>query len=195
LLAGLMLLLTAGLAMRLRPAAPVERLARVMILLFMAQLGAGLMNLVLQAPIGMQLVHLLLADLLWISLVLLAASALAEGVPVGHWELGRSAAARHSQDGQDHGINRIGTEKNVGPVSCLSRHPVHPVNAGAAERPLAHPLRGYPPRPPGSPTPNLRRSATWKDYLALTKPRVISPLLFTTPTATVVAAGARNTPC
>src|SRR6266567_2315978 len=86
--AGLILLLTAGLAMRLRPAAPVERLARVMILLFMAQLGAGLMNLVLQAPIWMQLVHLLLADLLWISLVLLAASALAEGVPAGRWASG-----------------------------------------------------------------------------------------------------------
>src|SRR5437016_2566388 len=58
----------------------------------------------------------------------------------------RSAAARHSRDRQDHGINRIGTEKNVGPPgarprrfaapACPSRHPVHPVNAGAAERPL-----------------------------------------------------------
>jgi heme A synthase len=39
-----------------------------------AQMIAGLMNLVLLAPVPMQMVHLLLADLLWISLVLLAAS-------------------------------------------------------------------------------------------------------------------------
>jgi heme A synthase len=84
--AGLILLLTAGLAMHLRPAAEVERFARLMILLFMAQLGAGLMNLLLQAPIWMQLVHLLLADLLWISLVLLAAAALADGVPHVSWQ-------------------------------------------------------------------------------------------------------------
>lgn len=41
-----------------------------------AQLVAGILNLLLLAPIGMQLVHLLLADLLWISLVLTAASTL-----------------------------------------------------------------------------------------------------------------------
>ncbi len=37
------------------------------------QLGAGAMNLLLLAPVWMQMVHLLLADLLWISLVLLCA--------------------------------------------------------------------------------------------------------------------------
>jgi len=41
------------------------------------QLLAGLVNLVLLAPVWMQLVHLLLADLLWIVLVLLAAATLA----------------------------------------------------------------------------------------------------------------------
>ena len=38
------------------------------------QLFAGLLNFLLQAPVGMQIVHLLIADLLWISLVLLCAS-------------------------------------------------------------------------------------------------------------------------
>lgn len=42
-----------------------------MIVLVWIQLLAGLINLVLKAPVWMQLVHLLIADLLWISLVLL----------------------------------------------------------------------------------------------------------------------------
>ncbi len=40
------------------------------------QLGAGLLNVWLLAPVWMQLVHLLLADLVWISLVLFSAAAL-----------------------------------------------------------------------------------------------------------------------
>jgi len=43
-----------------------------------AQWCAGLVNLLLLAPIWMQIVHLLLADAAWISLVLLAASSLRE---------------------------------------------------------------------------------------------------------------------
>jgi heme A synthase len=39
----------------------------------LVQLVAGLVNVALLAPIWLQLVHLLLADLAWISLVLLAA--------------------------------------------------------------------------------------------------------------------------
>jgi len=38
------------------------------------QLFAGLVNFLLQAPVWMQIVHLLIADLLWISLVLLCAA-------------------------------------------------------------------------------------------------------------------------
>jgi heme A synthase len=43
------------------------------------QLAVGLGNLALLAPVWMQLVHLLLADLVWIALVLLAVRALASG--------------------------------------------------------------------------------------------------------------------
>jgi cytochrome c oxidase assembly protein subunit 15 len=41
----------------------------------LAQLALGLLNLVLLAPVWMQILHLLFADLLWIALVLLAARA------------------------------------------------------------------------------------------------------------------------
>jgi cytochrome c oxidase assembly protein subunit 15 len=45
--------------------------------LVLAQVAAGLLNVVLLAPVWMQILHLLLADLLWIALVLLAARAFA----------------------------------------------------------------------------------------------------------------------
>jgi cytochrome c oxidase assembly protein subunit 15 len=52
--------------------APVtRRLAQGVIATVAAQLLAGIVNLLLLAPIGMQLIHLLLADLLWIVLVAL----------------------------------------------------------------------------------------------------------------------------
>jgi heme A synthase len=55
----------------------VRRLAPAAALLVLAQLGLGWLNVQLLAPVWMQLVHLLAADLVWISLVLLAAAALA----------------------------------------------------------------------------------------------------------------------
>lgn len=45
--------------------------------LALVQVGVGLVNVILLAPVWMQIVHLLVADLLWIALVLLAARALA----------------------------------------------------------------------------------------------------------------------
>jgi hypothetical protein len=45
------------------------------------QLTAGLVNLALLAPVWMQLLHLLLADAVWLAAVLLGASALAEDAP------------------------------------------------------------------------------------------------------------------
>lgn len=55
-----------------------RRAARAVTALAAVQLGAGLLNIVLLAPVWMQLVHLLLADALWIAFVVLAASALSE---------------------------------------------------------------------------------------------------------------------
>jgi heme A synthase len=60
-----------------------QRIRRFVILLsglFICQLLAGLTNLLLLAPVWMQLVHLLLADLVWISLVLLAANTFSQGL-------------------------------------------------------------------------------------------------------------------
>jgi heme A synthase len=52
-------------------------LARALLALLACQIGAGVLNLILRAPIWLQLVHLFLADLLWITLVLLCARILA----------------------------------------------------------------------------------------------------------------------
>jgi cytochrome c oxidase assembly protein subunit 15 len=54
-----------------------QRLARQVAALSGIQLLAGAVNLILLAPVWMQLVHLLIADLLWIAFVLLGAAALA----------------------------------------------------------------------------------------------------------------------
>lgn len=54
-----------------RPSTRVRTLASVLGGLVLVQLGAGLLNVALLAPVWMQLVHLLLADAVWISLVLL----------------------------------------------------------------------------------------------------------------------------
>lgn len=47
----------------------------------LVQLCAGLVNLLLLAPVWMQLVHLFLADILWITLILLSASVLRDVTP------------------------------------------------------------------------------------------------------------------
>ena len=52
-------------------AAMASRTAMLVISITIVQLAAGLLNLALLAPLPMQLMHLLIADLVWISLVLL----------------------------------------------------------------------------------------------------------------------------
>lgn len=59
-----------------RPGATTRRLAIALTALYAVQLVAGYVNVALQAPVWMQLVHLFLADAVWIALILLAASAL-----------------------------------------------------------------------------------------------------------------------
>ena len=54
----------------------VGRRAWSLLALLGAQIVAGVVNLLLLAPVWMQIVHLLLADLLWITLVLLSAAVL-----------------------------------------------------------------------------------------------------------------------
>jgi protoheme IX farnesyltransferase len=119
--------LVAGILENLRPSPNTRRFAYAVWAMLGVQMVLGLVNVGLLAPIWMQLVHLLTADILWICLLYLGASALAEGVPQ--------------------------VEMQMVPKAVM-----------AGER------------------------ATIKDYVALTKPRVISLLLFTTIMAMFVAA-------
>jgi heme A synthase len=59
--------------------ASVKRWSNVVSLLVLAQIAFGAATLLLLAPIVMQLGHLLLADLIWISYVMTAANFLALG--------------------------------------------------------------------------------------------------------------------
>jgi cytochrome c oxidase assembly protein subunit 15 len=61
--------------------AAAERLARLVALLAAVQLALGVVNVVLLAPIWLQLVHLCVADFIWIGFVLLGANALAAHTP------------------------------------------------------------------------------------------------------------------
>lgn len=131
---GLYLMLIIGLANHLRPSAPLLRFSRWVAFIFVLQMALGFVNVYLMAPIWMQLVHLALADALWIALILATAAALGEGVQ--RVELGKA----HQPPADE-----------------------------TAERP--------------------RGLALLRDYVMLTKPRVISLLLFTTLMAMLVAAG------
>jgi heme A synthase len=78
---GTLLLATAAVSALLRPGRSIRRAAVALGALVLLQLTAGLVNLALLAPVWMQLVHLLLADAVWLAAVLLGASALALDAP------------------------------------------------------------------------------------------------------------------
>ena len=65
------------------PGRKTSPLSRLLIGLFITQLSLGAVNLYLLAPGWMQIVHLLTADLVWITLVLFAASVLGARQPAG----------------------------------------------------------------------------------------------------------------
>ncbi len=71
---GVLLLASAGVVTGQQNPPATRRLAVTVVVLVLAQIAAGFLNLVLLAPIAMQLVHLLLADLLWLAVVLLTAA-------------------------------------------------------------------------------------------------------------------------
>jgi heme A synthase len=68
---------SASLARSIRPTAAVRVLSRAVVALVVAQVGVGLLDMSLAAPVSMQLCHVILADIVWITLVLTAAAALA----------------------------------------------------------------------------------------------------------------------
>lgn len=63
------------------PSTSVSRMANAVTALVLIQWTAGFINVILLAPVWAQLVHLLLADLVWIALVLLGAAALSAPQP------------------------------------------------------------------------------------------------------------------
>lgn len=75
---ALYVVLAGILVRRLRPGPATARLSRLLVALFAAQVLAGTVNVLLLAPVWMQLVHLLVADAVWIALVCTTAAALAE---------------------------------------------------------------------------------------------------------------------
>lgn len=77
LLTGLFVVFSAQYVRQMTTSPKVARWALVLVILFIAQVGFGALNLVLLAPAWAQLVHLLFADLVWLALVLLTAHALA----------------------------------------------------------------------------------------------------------------------
>lgn len=177
---GLYLLLIIGLVSRLRPTRDVRFLAKLLGVAFVTQALIGLLNLVLLTPIPMQLIHLLFADAVWVCAVLLAAAAFAVDAP--HVELGQVVESEASSDGRDETREYSGSSS---PVSGGGRLAFE--FAGAAGQSNG----GVMPAPSASALAMVHSGlggATWRDYLALTKPRVISLLLFTTVMAMFIAA-------
>ena len=90
LVAGVFILwLVAGSAIRGSVSGPIQagerRLAAGVVLLLLVQYGLGIADVVLLAPVWMQVLHLLGADLLWVALVILAARiCVHEAVAVPH---------------------------------------------------------------------------------------------------------------
>ena len=66
-----------------------RRFAGAVILVVLSQVFIGIGNVFLLTPLGVQVIHLMVADALWIFFVLLGASALSEGVPANNPALTR----------------------------------------------------------------------------------------------------------
>jgi len=75
-LVGVYSIVAGRLAAAWRPSVATRRLAWGLVALFGAQLLIGVLNVALLAPIFMQIIHLFMADLVWVALVLAAAAAL-----------------------------------------------------------------------------------------------------------------------
>jgi heme a synthase len=84
-----------------RPALLVRRLALAVIFLTLLQAGAGAINVLLLAPVWMQITHLFIADSLWIALVLLSAEVIAFG---GRGAVAVRAASRRAETHHANGL-------------------------------------------------------------------------------------------
>lgn len=78
---GMVMVVVARLVAGLRPGREATRASRWLLGLYVGQLALGTINMVLLAPIPIQLLHLLLADLIWFAFVALLAYAYATDAP------------------------------------------------------------------------------------------------------------------
>ena len=78
---GLYLLLIAGLVSHLRPTAPTKRYAMAMGYIFLCEIALGFLNVILRAPVWMQVAHLMVADFTWVTLCLMSMSSFAQSAP------------------------------------------------------------------------------------------------------------------
>lgn len=91
---GGVLAVAAWLAAVQRPTVQTWWLSRGVVALFVIELLVGAVNVALKAPVAMQLIHLLLADFLWIALILMVAAALApEARPIPTTQVLQGASA------------------------------------------------------------------------------------------------------
>lgn len=149
---AIVLVIFTALLPRVRRSSSVSSWAAAVAAVFCFQLGFGLLNVLFLAPIWMQIVHLAIADLIWIGLLMMSFCALAVGVEHAPFE---QAAAQLKEDRS--------REREEAPAET----------SGTGQT-IANSMK--------TATPPL-----WKDYLLLTKPRVISLLLFTTWAAMIMA--------
>ncbi len=73
---GLYTGMTVSLLSPLGERTPAGKLALSLVILIITQVGLGLLNVVLLAPVWLQIIHLLVSDLIWIALVLFSATTL-----------------------------------------------------------------------------------------------------------------------
>jgi len=78
---GMVMVIVARLVESMRPIKEVRTASRWLLGLYAGQLAFGTLNMVLLAPIPMQLIHLLLSDLIWFAFVALLAYAYAQPQP------------------------------------------------------------------------------------------------------------------
>lgn len=81
---------------RQSPSERARRLGTLLVALYLIQVLVGLTNIILLAPVALQLVHLLLADFVWIGLILFGAEVLARPSDVWSAPEGPAAAPRAS---------------------------------------------------------------------------------------------------
>ncbi len=73
---GIVMVVVSQVIAQMNPVAGTRKASRVLLAAYVGQLGLGAINIVLLAPIPIQLLHLLLADVIWIAFVVLVGLAL-----------------------------------------------------------------------------------------------------------------------